>query len=83
MPLFLDAHRHVAGLTEDTITAAHQADLDVQHRFGVRHLRYWFNVEHGSFYCLVEAPDPSAAEAVHRQAHGMIADDVVEVEEGR
>jgi len=33
-------------------------------------------------FCLVEAPDKEAAIAVHREAHGLVADSIVEVKEG-
>jgi Protein of unknown function (DUF4242) len=41
-----------------------------------------FNEETGDVFCLAEAPDKEAAEAVHREAHGLLADEITEVEEG-
>jgi hypothetical protein len=54
----------------------------VQEKHGVKYLKYWFNEETGRVYCLVEAPNAKAAEAVHREAHGLLADSLVEVREG-
>lgn len=44
--------------------------------------RYWFNEETGKVFCLFEAPSAEAGEHVHREAHGLLADEIVEVEEG-
>ena len=44
--------------------------------------RYWFDEGSGKVFCLVEAPTKEAAEAVHREAHGLVADEITEVQEG-
>ena len=59
-----------------------QKDLEAQQKHGVNYIRYWFNEEKGEVFCLVEAPSEEAAEAVHREAHGMVADEITEVKEG-
>ena len=82
MPLFMDEHNNVEGLTAEAVAGAHQKDLEVQAKRGVKYLRYWFNEQSGKVYCLVEAPSKEAAEAVHREAHGLVADEIVEVQEG-
>ena len=82
MPLFMDTHAKVEGLTAEAVAGAHQRDLEVQSQHGARYLKYWFNEQTGRVYCLVEAPSAEAAVAVHREAHGLLADDVVEVREG-
>jgi hypothetical protein len=82
MPLYLDTHHKVPGLTADAIAQAHAADVAVQHKHGVRYLRYWYDEATGKVFCLAEAPDPEAAIAVHREAHGLLADEIVEVREG-
>jgi hypothetical protein len=82
MPLFMDIHHHVEGLTADAVAGAHQADLDTQAKYGVKYLRYWFDEGSGKVFCLVEAPDKEAAIAVHREAHGLVADEIIEVREG-
>jgi uncharacterized protein DUF4242 len=82
MPLFMDEHHNVDGLTADAVAGAHQKDLEVQAKHGVKYLRYWFNEAAGKVYCLVDAPTKEAAEAVHREAHGLVADEIVEVKEG-
>jgi hypothetical protein len=82
MPLFMDIHAHVEGLTADAVAHAHEADLKTQEKYGVKYLRYWFDENTGKVFCLVEAPSKEAANAVHREAHGLVADEITEVKEG-
>lgn len=82
MALFMDIHEHVEGLTGEAVAHAHQADLQTQEKYGVKYLRYWFDEGTGKVFCLVEAPTKEAAIAVHREAHGLVADTIIEVQEG-
>lgn len=82
MPLFMDVHNKVDGLTAEAVAGAHQRDLEVQGGYGVNYQRYWFDEASGKVFCLVEAPDAEAAAAVHREAHGLEADEITEVREG-
>ena len=82
MPLFMDVHEKVDGLTADAVAGAHSRDLEVQEAHGVRYLQYWFDEGSGKVFCLVEAPNAEAACAVHREAHGLVADWITEVQEG-
>jgi hypothetical protein len=83
MPLFMDHHRAVEGLTADAVADAHRKDEEIQDQYGVKYHRYWFNENTGEVFCLVEAPDKETAETVHREAHGLLADEITEVEEGQ
>jgi hypothetical protein len=82
MPLYLDTHDKVPGLTGEAVAQAHAADVAVQDKYDVKYLRYWYDEATGKVFCLAEAPSPEAAEAVHREAHGLLADSIVEVKEG-
>ena len=82
MPLYMDIHKHVPGLTADAVAGAHQKDLEVQAKHGVTILQYWFNEADGKVFCLLEAPSKEAADAVHREAHGLAADEIIEVTPG-
>jgi hypothetical protein len=83
MPLFMDVHERLpAGVTAEDVVRAHRADLEVQQRHGVRYLRYWIDEEAGKVFCLVEAPSAEAAAAVHREAHGLLAERIYQVQEG-
>jgi len=82
MPLFMDVHSLTGGVTMDDVAKAHQADLATQGGHGVNYLRYWVDESKGQIFCLVEAPDAEAANTVHREAHGLVADAIYRVEEG-
>lgn len=82
MPLFMDIHKHVPGLTAEAVKGAHAKDVEVQKKHGVKYLKYWFDEGAGKVFCLVEAPTKEAAAAVHREAHGLLADEIIEVKEG-
>jgi len=82
MPLYIDIHKHVEGLTTEAITSAHQKDLAVQDKHGVTYLKYWYDEGTGTVFCLCEAPSKEAAAAVHGEAHGGVADEIIEVKEG-
>ena len=82
MPLFMDVHHRVEGLTAEAVAKAHEADLATQEKYGVKYLKYWFDEGSGKVFCLVEAPNKEAAIAVHREAHGLVADEITEVQEG-
>jgi hypothetical protein len=83
MPLFMDVHQRLPeGATVNDVASAHEADLRVQGKFGVNYITYWVDEKSGKVFCLVEAPDAEAAAAVHREAHGLLADDITEVREG-
>jgi hypothetical protein len=82
MPFFMDIHKRIEGLTAAAVAVAHEKDLAVQHKHGVKYLKYWFNEIDGTVFCLSEAPTKEAAEAVHREAHGLLPNEIVEVKEG-
>jgi hypothetical protein len=82
MPMFMDHHKHVEGLTAEAVADAHRKDEEIQDEYGVKYLKYWFNDQTGEVFCLAEAPNKEAAEAVHREAHGLVADEITEVKEG-
>jgi hypothetical protein len=82
MPLYMDVHTIDGGVGVADVAKAHMADLQTQAKYDVRYLRYWVDEGHGKVFCLVEAPSPEAATTVHREAHGLVADEVFEVQEG-
>ena len=81
MALFMDTHDIEGGVSAADVAAAHQADLATQERHGVDYLRYWVDEEAGKIFCLVEAPSAEAASTVHREAHGLVADEIYSVTE--
>jgi hypothetical protein len=83
MALYMDVHNSLPdGATAADVAGAHAADLQVQERYGVSYLNYWVDEEAGKVFCLVEAPNADAAYAVHREAHGLVADEIYPVLQG-
>jgi len=82
MPLFMDVHSLGNGVTLDDVAKAHAADLVTEGAHDVHYLRYWVDEAGGHIFCLVEAPDAEAANTVHRDAHGLVADEIYAVQEG-
>jgi len=81
MALYMDMH-NLPGATSGAVAEAHLKDLQTQAKYGVQYLRYWVDEGEGKVFCLVEAPNAEAAHAVHREAHGLVADEIFEVREG-
>ena len=82
MPLFMDVHTMEGGVAIGDVAKAHVADLQEQAAHDVQYLRYWVDEGDGKIFCLVEAPSADAANTVHREAHGLVADEIYAVQEG-
>lgn len=79
MPIFLDRH-DLRGQTAADIAEAHRKDLEIQDRYGVRFLTYWFDESRGTGFCLIDAPCAETAQRVHAEAHGDVATDIIPVD---
>ena len=79
MPIFMDRH-DMAGATAENIAEAHRKDLEIQDKYGVKYMTYWYDPERSTGFCLVDAPDAETAACVHREAHGQIASDIIAVD---
>ena len=82
MPLYMDRHEVPDDRTPLDIARAHARDVEVQEKYGVDYITYWFDHHSGSGFCLVEGPSADVVEAVHREAHGDLASKVIEVDRG-
>lgn len=82
MTLYMDVHNLAGSVTMADVAAAHAADLATQDAHDVHYLRYWVDEAQGKIFCLVDAPDAEAANTVHREAHGLVADEIHPVAEG-
>jgi len=80
MPMYMDRHDFV-DVTAGDIAEAHVADVDMQDQYGVEYLTYWFDPDRGAAFCLVDAPDLQSAVRVHRESHGLVASQVIRVDE--
>lgn len=81
MSLFMDVHTIQGGVSADDVAKAHQADIETQGHYGVSYLRYWVDEGAGKIFCLVEAESADLACTVHREAHGLVADEIYAVSE--
>ena len=81
MPLYMDVHT-IEGVSAADAADAHMKDLKTQDQYGVKYKRYWVDDKEGKIFCLVEAPDAETAIRVHKEAHGLVADEIFEVQEG-
>ncbi len=79
MPLYMDIHE-MRGVTADEVAKAHAADVEAQQKYGVEYRKYWVNESCGKVFCLVHAPTAEAANQVHREAHGQVAEKIIEVQ---
>src|SRR6266581_4067168 len=79
MPLYMDIHE-LGEVSADDVAKAHVADLEAQEKYGVQYLKYWVNEKRGKVFCLVDAPSADAANCVHREAHGLVARKIIEIQ---
>ncbi len=82
MPLYMDVRNMEGEVTCDAVHQAHEKDLEIQGEHGVNYKSYWVAEAEGKIFCLFEAPDAGTAGRVHRDAHGLVADEIYEVQEG-
>ena len=80
MPLYMDIHNLPEGMTADDVAKAHAKDMETQQKYGVEYTKYWVNESGRKVFCLAHAPNAEAAECVHREAHGMMAEKIIEVD---
>jgi hypothetical protein len=81
LALYMDVHTIDGGVSATDVAKAHEADLATQGRYGVSYLRYWVDEGAGKIFCLVDAETAQDAATVHREAHGLVADDIYTVTE--
>ena len=79
MPIFLDRHDMVEQTAEET-AQLHIKDLQIQDQYGVKFITYWYDAERQTTFCLVDAPDKDTADRVHAEAHGYVANEMIEVD---
>lgn len=80
MPTYMDIHEIPGGVSPEDVAKAHAADVKVQDKYGVHYHRYWVNEKAGKVFCLCHAPNEEAAAQVHREAHGLMAEKIIQVE---
>jgi class 3 adenylate cyclase len=80
MPLYMDIHNLDEGTTAEDVAKAHAKDVETQRKYGVEYTKYWVNESGRKVFCLAHASNTEAAEQVHREAHGMMPEKIIEVE---
>jgi class 3 adenylate cyclase len=76
----MDIHEVPGGVSAEDVAKAHAEDVKIEDKYGVHYHKYWVNEKAGKIFCLCHAPDAEAAIQVHRQAHGMVADKIIEIQ---
>ncbi len=79
MPLYMDRHEGLEA-TAKSVAEAHQLDLKLQNEFKCTALTYWFDEKKHNAFCLIEAPDKKAVEEMHRNSHGLVPNQIIEVQ---
>jgi len=80
MPLYMDIHHLDEGTTPEDVAKAHAKDMETQKKYGVEYTKYWVHESGRKVFCLAHAPNAEAAEQVHREAHGMMPEKIIEVQ---
>jgi AraC-like DNA-binding protein len=82
MPLFMDFHEldEFSDNTIEELRQGHKLDLAAQVKYNVEYKHYYISRENRKAFCVMEGPDKESCEAVHREAHGLVACNIVEVE---
>src|ERR1700736_4646863 len=80
MPSYMDIHEIPGGISAEDVAKAHAQDVKVQSKYGVSYHKYWVNEKEGKIFCLCHAPNAEAAVQVHREAHGQVAEKIIQVE---
>ena len=76
----MDIHNLPEGTTMEDIAKAHGKDMETQRKYGVEYSKYWVNESGKKLFCLCHAPNAEAAECVHREAHGLMAEKIIEIQ---
>ena len=79
MPVYMDRH-YVEGATRHAVADAHQKDLALQDKYNVKFLTYWFDEMRCTAFCLIEAPNRDTIERAHDEAHGLVPNEIIEVD---
>ncbi len=79
MPIFMDLHK-IPGASQQDLAEAHKKDLEIQDKFAIKMLTYWYDDERGTAFCLVDAATEDSIRDLHRQAHGNVPHQIIPVD---
>lgn len=81
--IYIDVHHLGEGkVTPADVAKAHQKDLAVQKKYGVKLIKYWFDEAKGDIYCLSSSPDSQSLKKTHGEAHGLLPNQIYLVKDG-
>src|SRR5215203_1943055 len=81
--LYIDVHYLPAGkVNYADVAAAHEKDLAVQKKYNTNFIKFWVDESKGVVYCLSSSPDTTSIQNTHREAHGLIPQNIYKVEDG-
>ena len=76
----MDRH-DVPEVTQEQVAEAHLSDVRIAGDYGVQFFSYWLDADAASVFCLARAPDAEAMITVHRESHGLMPAEIIEVSE--
>jgi AraC-like DNA-binding protein len=79
MAIYMDIHE-VPGAQALDLAEAHRKDILIQDEYRCKCMTYWLDESRGNAFCLIEAPDRSVVEEMHRKSHGFIPHKIIEVQ---
>jgi class 3 adenylate cyclase len=75
----MDRH-YVEGATKSAVAQAHNKDLAIQEKYPVKFLTYWFDEPRCTAFCLIVSPDKETLQNAHNEAHGLVPNEIIEVD---
>ena len=80
MPIYMGVHQGLLGATQTDVDVGHQVEVEIQEKYGVNVLSYWFYKSEGKAFCMATAPNPEAVIESHRASHGLLPNNVIAVD---
>jgi AraC-like DNA-binding protein len=78
MPIYMDIHL-APGVEAGGVAEAHHQDLMIQNAYQCECKTYWIDETRGVVFCLIEGPNKSAVEEMHRNSHGLMPHKIIDV----
>ena len=75
----MDRH-YIEDTTPNDVENAHQKDIEIQDKYGIKVKTYWFDEKRCTAFCLVDAPNKEAVQQAHNEAHGFVPNEIIEVD---
>ena len=80
---YIDVHHFAPGsVSFEDVAAAHAKDLATEDKYGVQFIQYWVDEKKGDVYCLSSAADTNDIIETHREAHGLLPQEIYQVSDG-